>query len=62
MARPERKDYYTVVRYRNTEIDWRVDVENVETIYATWTEAVKLAKAKYTVRGTSKRHGEIRVV
>lgn len=53
------KNYYTIIRYTNTETEWLVNVEEVATIYATWTEAVKQAKAQYTVRRTDKRRGVI---
>lgn len=60
--RPERKDYYTVIRYKNTDIDWMINVEFVEIIHAIWSEAVKEVKSKYIVRKIDRKNRRIIVV
>ncbi len=57
--KPERKDYYDVVRYKNTDVDWMINVEFIETIYAIWSEAVKEIKSKYVVRKTDRKNHRI---
>ena len=55
MKRKEMPNYYSVVRYVPTDLDFLVEVVTVETVFMTWSDFVKYAKKKYDVKHVEKR-------
>lgn len=50
---------YQLIRYRNTDVEYIVNVEFVEELNLTWKEALKYAKNNYSVVRTDKRRNTI---
>ena len=53
------KNYYSIIRLSNTETDFIVDTQTIETKYAEWKDFLKYAKTRYTVLSTQKRRNYI---
>lgn len=49
------KNYYSIIRLSNTETDFIIDAQTVETRCTEWKDFLKYAKAQYTVLSTQKR-------
>ena len=59
MKRHEMKRCCKVCRASKTDVDWIINVEEVETVMMTWTDFVKYVKAHYTLIRTDKAHGSV---
>ncbi len=49
------KQYYSIIRLSNTEVDYIIDAQTLETVCMSWADFLKYAKARYAVLHTQKR-------